>query len=122
MLKTIFVILILVNILIVQPQTLLPDVFRQPLSDNNNSQPFNQQDLEEGESQAKQASKDIYKGLKQAKDGVGKTQTRKEAMDYGHKNASNKLEDLAERAKAAQTPEDLNPVDRAFLKNLQNKV
>jgi hypothetical protein len=31
------------------------------------------------------------------------------------------LEDLANKAKAADTPDDLNPVDQMFLKNIQTK-
>jgi pantothenate synthetase len=73
------------------------------------------------EKQAKQASKKIFKGLEQAKAHVGDQQTRREAMDYGHEKASEKLEDLADRAKAADTPDDLNPVDQMFLKNIQTK-
>jgi hypothetical protein len=81
---------------------------------------LNQQglDLDAGAEQAKQASEGIFQGLEQAKEEVGKTQTRKQSMDYGHQKASDKLEELAERTQAAQTPEDLNPADRMFVKNL----
>lgn len=75
-------------------------------------------DLDAGAEQTKQASKGIFQGLEQAKEEVGKTETRKQSMDYGHQKASAKLEELAERTQAAQTPEDLNPADRMFVKNL----
>jgi hypothetical protein len=119
MLKLICILFLCTYLVIAQTQLVLTDIFRQPLP--NDSSSFDRQDLDEGKKQAKQASKDVFKGLKQAKEQVGKTQTRKQAMEEGHQKASAKLEDLADRAKAAQTPEDLNPVDRTFLKNLQGK-
>ncbi len=89
-------------------------------ADIQSGEMLNQQglDLDAGAEQTKQASKDIFQGLDQAKEEVGKTETRKQSMDYGHQKASGKLEELAERTQAAQTPEDLNPVDRIFVKNL----
>lgn len=119
MLKLFFMLFLCINLVVAQTQIVFTDVFRQPLP--NNSSSFDRQDLDEGKNQAQQASKDVFKGLKQAKEQVGKTQSRKQSMEEGHQKASAKLEDLADRAKAAQTPEDLNPVDRTFLKNLQGK-
>lgn len=112
---------------------IITDVFQPKLVFANELQPplilvgienvksFDQKDLDVGEKQAKQASKKIFKGLEQAKAQGWNQQTRREAMDYGHEKASKKLEDLADRAKAADTPDDLNPVDQMFLKNIQTK-
>jgi hypothetical protein len=110
---------------IAQPSEAFAAVLPQyPIFANiQDTQLLNQQDPDLGAAaeQTKQASKDVFQGLEQAKKEVGKTQTRKQAMDYGHQKASDKLEELAERAEAAQTPEDLNPADRMFLKNLREE-
>jgi hypothetical protein len=119
----VFLLIFLATIDIFQPQFVFANELRQPSSlvSLENVKSFDQKDLDMSEKQAKQASKKIFKGLEQAKSHVGDQQTRREAMDYGHEKASEKLEDLADRAKAADTPDDLNPVDQMFLKNIQTK-
>jgi hypothetical protein len=108
---------------IAQSRSVFATVLEQPLAlvSPENVQSFSQKDLDMSEERAKQASKGVFKGLEQAKAQVGDQQTRREAMDYGHEKASEKLENLADRAKAAETPDDLNPADRMFLKNIQSK-
>ena len=118
-----FLLVLLINIDIFQPKLVFANELQPPLIlvGIENVKSFDQKDLDVSEKQAKQASKKIFKGLEQAKAQVGNQQTRREAMDYGHEKASEKLQDLADRAKAADTPDDLNPVDQMSLKNIQTK-
>lgn len=118
-----FLLVLLIIIDIFQPKLVFANGLQPPLIlvGIENVKSFDQKDLDVSEKQAKQASKKIFKGLEQAKAQVGNQQTRREAMDYGHEKASEKLEDLANKAKAADTPDDLNPVDQMFLKNIQTK-
>jgi hypothetical protein len=118
-----FLLVLLIITDIFQPKLVFANELQPPsiLAGIENVKSFDRKDLDLSETQAKQASKKIFKGLEQAKAQVGNQQTRREAMDYGHEKASEKLEDLANKAKAADTPDDLNPVDRMFLKNIQTK-
>jgi hypothetical protein len=115
--KIAYVLLFWCTSAVMQPQEVLAAVSSQPLLLTNvqNEQISKQQLKPEA---AEQASKDIFRGLDRAKEQVGETETRKQAMEFGHQKASEKLEDLANRAEAAQSPEDLNPAERNFLKNL----
>jgi hypothetical protein len=119
----VFLLILLTVIDSFQPQLVFANELQQPsrLVGLENIKSFDQKDLDVSEKQAKQASKKIFKGLDQAKTQVGDQQTRREAMDYGHDKASEKLKDLADRAKAADTPDDLNPADQMFLKNIQTQ-
>jgi hypothetical protein len=118
-----FLLVLLIITDIFQPKSVFANELQPPSIwvGIENVKSFDRKDLDVSEKQAKQASKKIFKGLEQAKAQVGNQQTRREAMDYGHEKAGEKLEDLANKAKAADTPDDLNPVDQMFLKNIQTK-
>lgn len=101
---------------IAAPQTRLTVSLPQP---HTVTEQLTQQDLEAGAAKAEKAAEDIFRGLEPAKEQIGKTQTRKQGMDYGHQKASQKLENLADRARHAETPGDLNPVDQRFLEDVK---
>jgi hypothetical protein len=88
-----FLLVLLIIIDIFQPKLVFANELQPPLIlvGIENVKSFDQKDLDVSEKQAKQASKKIFKGLDQAKAQVGNQQTRREAMDYGHEKASEKL-------------------------------
>ncbi|MBD2576517.1 hypothetical protein [Oscillatoria sp. FACHB-1406] len=75
----------------------------------------------EGAKKAEKASEKIYDGLEETKQNIGKTEPRKDAMDYARGHASKRLEILADKAEAAARGEDsLSEVDKVNIDLMLN--
>ncbi len=68
---------------------------------------------------AEQASEQIYEGLDQTKQEIGKTEGRKAVIQKARDHASDKWQALAEKARTADDSDaELSPVDQHTLKRL----
>lgn len=67
---------------------------------------------------AEAASLAIFNGLETTQEFVGKTDRRKAAIEHGRNHASDRLKALIERARSAESFQDLSPTDRLVLKRL----
>ncbi|MEB3357931.1 MAG: hypothetical protein VKK04_14470 [Synechococcales bacterium] len=77
-------------------------------------------DLERATEQVERASDEIYQGLDRTKDLIGKTEPRKEAIEHGRDHARERLESLAEKARAAQERGDpLSPKEELLLQRYE---
>lgn len=76
--------------------------------------------LEQAADQADQLSDDVYGGLDTTKKIIGKTEARNQAIEKGRDAASQKLEELSDRARQAETAgEDvLSATDKRVLKHI----
>ncbi len=76
--------------------------------------------LEQAADQADDLSKNVYSGLDTTKKIIGKTEARNQAIETGRDAASQKLEELSDRAKQAETAgEDvLSATDKRVLKHI----
>jgi hypothetical protein len=78
-------------------------------------------DLPAAADQAETFADDVYSGLDTTKEIIGKTEARKQAIEYGRTKASGKLKGLAERARQAHEQQDdaiLSNTDRRVLKHI----
>ncbi|MBD0268866.1 MAG: hypothetical protein ICV77_11310 [Cyanobacteria bacterium Co-bin8] len=78
-------------------------------------------DLEKAAEKAEQLSKDVFSGQETTMRIKGKTPQRNEAILHGRETASQKLRDMAERARSADAPADLSPKESRVLKNYQGQ-
>lgn len=77
------------------------------------------QDLKQAAEEVDEAAADVYSGLDKTKDIIGKTDARKQAIEHGRDNVSNKLESLSDRVEeAAQQNKPLNPSDQRAVEHL----
>lgn len=76
--------------------------------------------LEQAAAQADRLSEDVYSGLDTTKKIIGKTEARNQAIETGRDAASQKLEELSDRAQQAKTAgEDvLSTTDKRILKHI----
>ncbi|MGG6242319.1 hypothetical protein ACQ4N7_27205 [Nodosilinea sp. AN01ver1] len=76
--------------------------------------------LEQAADQAADLSEDVYSGLDTTKKIIGKTEARNQAIETGRDAASQKLEELSDRAQQAKTHgEDvLSATDKRVLKHI----
>ncbi|MBE9108597.1 hypothetical protein IQ273_04090 [Nodosilinea sp. LEGE 07298] len=76
--------------------------------------------LEQAADQAADLSEDVYSGLDTTKKIIGKTEARNQAIETGRDAASQKLEELSDRAQQAETHgEDvLSATDKRVLKHI----
>lgn len=73
-------------------------------------------DLDKGAEQAKKASEKAFDGLETTKELIGKTEKRKQAIEYGRKKASRKWESIADKAEKAKKSEaSLNDTEKLTL-------
>ncbi|MBE9142538.1 hypothetical protein [Planktothrix mougeotii] len=80
-------------------------------------------DLQKASDAAKNASEKVFDQLDTTKNVVGKTEKRKAAIEDARKIAHKKLNDQADRAKAAENPDaSLGPNDKLFYKGLQGEL
>ncbi|MGF1569666.1 MAG: hypothetical protein ACFCVD_16620 [Nodosilinea sp.] len=80
------------------------------------SQPL---DLEKAADQAENLSEDVYSGLATTQKIIGKTPARNEAIEHGRDKASATLQDLAQRARQAETAgAQLSETDRQTLEHI----
>ncbi|MBE9158294.1 hypothetical protein IQ265_15875 [Nodosilinea sp. LEGE 06152] len=76
--------------------------------------------LEQAADQAADLSKDVYNGLDTTKKIIGKTEARNQAIETGREAASQKLEELSDRARQAEIHGDdvLSATDKRVLKHM----
>lgn len=76
--------------------------------------------LEQAAGQADDLSKNVYGGLDTTKKIIGKTDARNQAIETGRDAASQKLEELSDRARQAEVYGDdvLSPTDKRVLKHI----
>lgn len=76
--------------------------------------------LEQAAGQAEELSDNVYSGLDTTKKIIGKTEARNQAIEKGRDAASQKLEELSDRARQAETAgEDvLTATDKRVLKHI----
>jgi len=80
-------------------------------------------DLERAIEQVERASEEIYQGLDRTKELIGKTERRKEAIEHGRNHARERLESLAEKARAAQREGYiLSPKEELLLRRYEETV
>ncbi|MBD2485467.1 hypothetical protein [Planktothrix sp. FACHB-1365] len=80
-------------------------------------------DLQKASDAAKNASEKVFDQLDTTKKVVGKTEKRNEAIEDARNIAHKKLNDQADRAKAAKNPDaSLGPNDKLFYKGLQGEL
>lgn len=94
--------------------------FNQPLGVTSQSLSSQSVDLEASANQAETAAEEIYQGLDQTKEFIGKTEDRKQIIEKARDRASSKLEKQAERARSLENPASLNPNEINFLKQIQD--
>ncbi len=75
-------------------------------------------DLDRAILSAESASLAIFNGLELTQEFVGKTERRKAAIEHGRNHASDRLKALIERARSAESYQQLAPTDRLVLKRL----
>ncbi|HEY9734751.1 MAG TPA: hypothetical protein V6D06_00665 [Trichocoleus sp.] len=78
-------------------------------------------DLQTAAKKADQLSKDVFSGVDTTMQMKGKTQQRNEAILHGRETASQKLREMADRAREADAPADLNPKESRVLKHYQGQ-
>ncbi|MFQ4138331.1 hypothetical protein PGN35_018635 [Nodosilinea sp. PGN35] len=76
--------------------------------------------LEQAASQAEDLSQDVYGGLDTTKKIIGKTEPRNQAIERGRDAASQKMEELSDRARQAEASGDdvLSATDKRVLKHI----
>ncbi|MGB3309866.1 MAG: hypothetical protein WA939_23375 [Nodosilinea sp.] len=76
--------------------------------------------LEQAADQADDLSENVYSGLDTTKKIIGKTEARNQAIEKGRDAASQKLEELSDRARQAETYGDevLSTTDKRVLKHI----
>ncbi|TVQ09907.1 MAG: hypothetical protein EA368_08530 [Leptolyngbya sp. DLM2.Bin27] len=96
----------------IDPTAVAPDMV-----DPKQSQPL---DLDQAAERAEDLSDEVYHGLETTKKIIGKTEARNRAIEQGRSTASGKLEDLADRARQAESVNDpvLSETDQRVLKNI----
>lgn len=86
------------------------------VGDRNESEAF---DLDQAAEKAEEASSTIFDGLETTKRIKGKTPMRNEIIEEAREHASEKLEDIADRARSANSPQELSPKENLILKRYQ---
>jgi len=83
-------------------------------------QPGNPIQLDQAADQAADLSKDVYNGLDTTKEIIGKTEARNEAIEKGRDAASQKMQELSDRARQAEISGDdvLSETDKRVLKHI----
>ncbi|MBW4654257.1 MAG: hypothetical protein KME20_14660 [Kaiparowitsia implicata GSE-PSE-MK54-09C] len=83
------------------------------------AQAENSFDSDKAADSAERASEQIYEGLDQTKQEIGKTEGRKAVIQKARDHASDKWQSLAEKARTARDSDaELSPVDQHTLKHL----
>ncbi|NEQ32028.1 MAG: hypothetical protein F6K04_13660 [Leptolyngbya sp. SIO4C5] len=85
-------------------------------------QPFNPEsidtaDLESAADVVEQAADDVYEGLETTKRIKGKTELRNQKIEEGRDEASSKLQNLAEKARSAESLDDLTVPEQRILRH-----
>ncbi|NJL86388.1 MAG: hypothetical protein HC886_11045 [Leptolyngbyaceae cyanobacterium SM1_1_3] len=91
---------------------------------NQNTSPFSPQsitaeNLDAAADAVEQAAGDVYEGLETTKRIKGKTELRNQKIEEGRDHASDKLQELADKARAADSPDELSVPERRILQQYQ---
>jgi hypothetical protein len=84
------------------------------------AQPPQSINLDHAANQADDLAEDVYNGLDTTKQIIGKTEARNQAIEQGRNSASQKLDQLADRARQAEASGDdvLSTTDKRVLKHI----